>query len=440
MKTLDFIGDWRRTHLSNEITSSRSGEEVIIFGWVEDKRDLGGLTFLTLRDRVGVVQVTVSKKNVSQELGDKVQAIGRQFTVGVRGTIKEQKGAPSGVEVIPKEIRVLNEAHHPLPLDPTGRVPADIDVRLDARVLDLRRPETSAIFRIRHETLVAIREYFLAKGYLEVNTPKIIASATEGGAALFEVEYFEEKAYLAQSPQLYKEQLTTAFEKVFEVGTYFRAEESHTRRHLNEYTSVDIEEAFATYETVTSLLEGMIAAIHRHVIKACSHELGLLKRKIGEPGIPFKRFKYDQVVDRLNREGVTVKWGEDIPTAGERKLGELYNEYYFILDWPTKIKPFYIMPRMDNSEYSESFDLMFGGLEIASGGTRVHTKDLLAKRLSEQGLRPENFKHHLKVFDFGMPPHAGAGIGLERIIMAVTGVENIRECILYPRDRERLIP
>ncbi len=415
------------------------GQDVVVMGWVEDMRDLGGLTFLTIRDREGTVQVTSSKKDLPPDLITKVHGIPRQSVAAIRGRVKAQKMAPRGVEVIPEEVRVLGEAKHPLPLDPTGRVSADLDVRLDSRVLDLRRPEQLAVFKVRHQVLATIRSFFTARGFIEVQTPKIIVAGAEGGASLFKVNYFDRKAFLAQSPQLYKEQLTAVFEKVFEVGTYFRAEESHTRRHLNEYTSVDFEEAFADWQSAMSVLEDMMDAIYTHVAKSCQRELEVLKVNPQRPSGPFKRLRYSEVIDLLAENGIEVKHGDDIPTTGERKLGEIYGEYYFIIDWPTKIKPFYINPGPDPN-YSEAFDLMSGGLEIASGGTRVHEKDVLMERIVAAGLNPESFEDHLKPFEWGMPPHAGAGIGLERIVMAVTGVENIRECILYPRDRERLTP
>jgi len=436
---MDKLGDWRRTHFSTEITARMNGQDVIVMGWVEDIRELGGLTFVTIRDREGIVQVTCSKKELAPDLFERLRNIPRQSAVAIRGRARAQPMAPRGIEVIPEGGRLLGEAKHPLPLDPTGRVPADLDVRLNSRVLDLRRPQQLAIFKIRHHALLAIRSFFAERGFLEVQTPKIIVAGAEGGSTLFQVNYFDRRAFLAQSPQLYKEQLTAVFDKVYEVGTYFRAEKSHTRRHLNEYTSVDFEEAFADCCSAMSLLEDMMEAIHAQVSSSCQAELDLLGVNLPRLARPFEKLRYAELIETLKESGVDVKPGEDIPTAGERKLGELYEGYYFITDWPTKIKPFYIKAG-DDPVYSESFDLMCGGLEIASGGTRIHEKEALLDRILGLGLNPDSFSEHLKVFDWGMPPHAGAGIGLERIVMGITGTENIRECILYPRDRERLTP
>jgi len=439
--SVESLEDWRRTHYSNMINPSLDGRMVTVFGWVEDVRDLGGITFITLRDREGLLQITVLRKKTSEKILEKIGRIGRQFAIGVKGKVRSHGEAPRGVEVIPEDIKILATATHPLPLDPTGRVPADIDVRLDARVLDLRRPECRAIFKIRHEVVEALRRFFIENGFIEVHTPKIIAAAAEGGAALFPVEYFEQKAFLAQSPELYKEQLTTVFEKVFEIGTYFRAEESHTRRHLNEFVSVDMEEAFATVDDVMDVQEELTRSIVSHVVKACPAELETLGVSLKVPDQRFKRYTYAEIIEELRRRNIEVEWGEDIPTPAYRELGELHKqEYYFIVDWPSKVRPFYIKPREDKPELCYAFDFMYEWIEITSGGSRVDSKDVFVKRLKEQNLDPKSFDFYLKIFDYGMPPHAGFGMGLERLLMALVGKENIREVVLFPRDRFRLTP
>jgi nondiscriminating aspartyl-tRNA synthetase len=438
--TLDRLGDWRRTHYSTQISPDLDGREVMLFGWVEDIRDLGSLTFLTLRDREGAVQITIAKKQSPAAVVEKLASVGKQYAIGVRGRVKARKEAPRGVEVVPTDMRVLADVVYPLPLDPTGRVPADIDVRLDARVMDLRRGASRAIFRMRHEILRATRDFLIEEGFVEIQTPRLIGSATEGGSALFSLDYFGQKAYLAQSPQLYKEQLTSVFEKVFEIGPFFRAEESRTRRHISEFTSLDIECAFLDQRGVVEILERLIHAIYASVVSRCSNELQTLNMELEVPTLPLPRLTYDQVVDRLSKERVEIKWGEDIPTAAEKKLGELYSGFYFLTDWPSAAKPFYIAPREDDPKYSDSFDLMYGELELASGGTRVHEYSVLLRRLKEQGLDPDSFKDHLAVFREGLAPHAGWAVGVDRLLMLMTGAENIRECIFYPRDRDRLRP
>jgi len=437
---IDPLGEWRRTHCSTEIKPELDGKEVIVFGWIKEIRDLGGIRFLILRDREGSVQVTIPRKKVDKELLEKSDALQTQYSIGVKGVVKKTTMTPRGVEIIPSEIRIVGIAQHPLPLDPTGKTQAEIDIRLDARVLDLSREENIALFRIEHETLAALRSFLSEKGFLEVHTPRIIATATEGGAALFPVKYFEKQAYLAQSPQLYKEQLTLSFEKVFEIGPFFRAEESSTRRHLSEFISVDVEQAFADENDVTRLLEETIEHVCKAIKERCANELAVLKHNVEVPTLPFKRFTYDHIINELAKEGTEVKWGEDIPTPAYRTLGKLHPDFYFITAWPTTAKPFYIKLRDDNPKLTEGFDLMWRWVEIASGGTRVHDKDVLMKRLKEQGLNPESFKYHLKVFDYGIPPHAGWAAGFERTVMMLTGLKNIREVVLFPRDRFRLIP
>jgi len=437
----DTLDDWKRTHYSTDIVPELDGREVVLFGWVQDLRDLGKILFMTIRDKNGVVQITVSKTKSSKELLEKISRIGKQFAVGVKGTVHATEEAPQGLEIIPLEVKILGEVRYPLPLDPTGRVPAEIDVRLNARILDLRRPEQTAIFKVRNEVLVATRNFLNKQGYVEVHSPRLIVSATEGGAALFPVDYFDRKAYLAQSPQLYKEQLVTVFEKVYEIGPFFRAEEHDTRRHTNEFTSVDIEQAFATSEDVMKVLEELTHEIVSHVTDNCHKELMALKADPPVPTLPLNRYTYDEILRELKVNGQELSWGEDIPTPAYRTLQELHrNQFYFIVDWPTKAKAFYIKPREDNPELSYGFDFMYEWVEIASGGSRVDQKETLVNRLREKGLDPNEFQDHLKAFDYGMPPHAGWAFGLERLLMALLGIENIREVTLFPRDRYRLTP
>jgi aspartyl-tRNA synthetase len=422
------------------VTPEIDGKEVTLFGWVQEIRDLGGIRFIILQDREGTIQVTIPKKTILPEVLRKSDLLQKRFSLAVKGTVKKTSMTPRGIEVIPSSIKILSTATEQLPIDITGKTSANIETRLDARALDLSQEKSLAAFKIQHAALEAIRSYLFEKGFLEVHTPRIIASATEGGAELFSVDYFGQKAYLAQSPQLYKEQLTMSFEKVFEVGPFFRAEESHTRRHISEFTSVDIEEAFANAEDVMQLLEHVIHHACTIVKQKCTAELSVLRYKFEVPEIPFKRLTYDQVLGDLKAQGVNIPWGEDIPTEAFRELGKLYPFFYFITDWPTHAKAFYIKPRDDKPEVCEGFDLMWRYIELASGGTRISQKDQLMQRMKEKGLNPESFKYHLQAFDYGMPPHAGWAIGLERLTMVLTGKKNIREVTLYPRDRVRLTP
>jgi len=437
---LDSIGDWTRTHYTSQVAPEIDGQEVTLFGWVQDIRDLGGIRFIILQDREGTIQLTIPKKRIAPEVLAKSDLLQKRFSFGVKGNVKKTNMTPRGIEVIPSAFKIFNVATEQLPIDITGKTPALIESRLDVRPLDLTQERSLATFKVQHTALEAIRSFLFEKKFLEVHTPRIIASATEGGAELFSVDYFGQKAYLAQSPQLYKEELTLSFERVFEVGPFFRAEESHTRRHLSEFTSVDIEAAFMNATDVMALLEQVIHHACTVVKEKCASELSVLGYKFEVPEIPFKRLTYDQVLDDLKKQDVTIPWGEDIPTEAFRVLGKLYPFFYFITDWPTHAKAFYIKPREDKPDLCEGFDLMWRYIELVSGGTRISQKDQLIDRLKEKGLNPESFKCHLQAYDYGMPPHAGWGLGLERLTMILTGNKNIREVTLYPRDRVRLTP
>lgn len=437
---LDSINDLPRTHFSSDITAELDGEKVILNGWVQEKRDLGGILFIILQDRSGTIQITIPKKKVNDQVLIKSDLIQKRYSISISGIVKKTKMSPRGVEVIPDELRVLGAAAAKLPIDITGKTPANIESRLDARSLDLCLEQNVALFTIQHYALEEIRDFLFKKGFLEVHTPRIIASATEGGAELFAVDYFGEKAFLAQSPQLYKEQLVMSLEKVFEVGPFFRAEDSHTRRHLSEFVSVDIEQAFSDAQGVMNLLEQVIKQVCIKVNEKCKKELSMLNHTLEIPSTPFKRLTYDQVLADLKTEGIEIVWGEDLHTEALRTLGKIYPQFYFITEWPTKSKAFYIKPCPKTPEKCEGFDLLWNWIELVSGGSRIAKKELLVERLKQKDLDPKSFEHHLKAFDYGMPPHAGWAIGLERLTMLLTGKKNIREVTLYPRDRMRLTP
>ncbi|WP_457591662.1 aspartate--tRNA(Asn) ligase [Geoglobus sp.] len=424
-----------------DICEEDFGKEVELYGWVHEVRDLGGLVFIVLRDREGFAQITLPKKVVDRELFKRARKLRRESVIRVVGEVKPEEKAPNGFEIIPKAIEVLNEADAPLPLEVTEKVPAELDTRLDNRFMDLRKPRVQAIFRIRHVAIQAIREYFDRHRFIEVHTPKIVSTATEGGTELFPITYFEREAFLNQSPQLYKQTLMAAgFERVLEIGPIFRAEEHNTVRHLNEAISVDIEVSFTDHEGVMRYLEGLVREVYEKVGERCERYLEWLNLKLEVPETPFERLKYDEAVEIARKKGEEIVWGDDLSTAALKLIAEDYSGYYFIVDWPTESKPFYAMPYEEEPEISKTFDLMKGWLEIASGAQRIHQYDLLVKRISEQGLSPESFGFYLQAFRYGMPPHAGWGMGLDRLMMAILGLQNIREAVLFPRDRQRLVP
>ncbi len=424
-----------------EICEEDFGKEIELYGWVHEIRDLGGLVFLVLRDREGFAQITLPKKVVDRELFKKARKLRRESVIKVFGQVKEEKKAPNGFEIIPREIEILNVSDAPLPLEVTEKVPAELDTRLDNRFMDLRKPKIQAIFRVRHAVVQALREFFDRHGFIEVQTPKIVSTATEGGTELFPISYFEREAFLNQSPQLYKQTLMAAgFEKVLEIGPIFRAEEHNTVRHLNEAISVDIEVSFVDHEGVMRYLEEAVREVYEKVNERCERYLGWIGVDLEVPDTPFERLSYDDAVEIARKKGEDVNWGEDLSTSALKLIAEDYGGYYFIVDWPTESKPFYAMPYESDPEISKTFDLMKGWIEIASGAQRIHKYDLLVKRMRDQGLSPENFGFYLETFRYGMPPHAGWGMGLDRLMMAILGLQNIREAVLFPRDRHRLVP
>ncbi len=430
-----------RTHYSTQITPEMNGTSVTICGWAHEIRDLGGITFLVVRDREGMVQVTLFKKAIDKNVLEVVRNLSRESVVAVTGTVKKEAKAPNGYELVPTQVTVLGKADSPLPMDTTGKVDADLDTRLDARFMDVRRPRTQAIFRIRHLMQKSIREFLDMEGFIEITTPKVVATATEGGTALFPITYFEREAFLNQSPQLFKQlMMSGGLDRVFEIGPIFRAEEHDTRKHLNEATSIDIEASYLDNEDVMVILENLIKHVYSTVAEKGTKYLETLGVELTIPETPFKRITYDEAISIARDCGETIEWGDDLSTESEHSIGKTIGEHYFITDWPTKIKPFYAMPYEDKPEICRAFDMMHPRMELSSGAQRVHSYELLKQRIADQGLNPDGFEFYLKAFRYGMPPHSGWGVGAERLLMTMLGIENIREVVLFPRDRKRLSP
>jgi len=427
---------FNRTHNIEDLNSGMVGQKVIFGGWIEDLRKLGKMTFLTVRDVTGLTQVIVKDDDVAKE----VEGITRQSVIRVEGAVQETKARDFECEVKAEKIDVLANAVHPLPIDPIGRLESNIDNRLNARALDMRNQRTASIFKIRHHVLASLRKTFAEKKFIEITTPKLIGSASEGGANLFSLPYFDKEAYLAQSPQLYKEQMTIGLERVYEIASFYRAEKSHTGRHLSEFTSIDIEAAFMDYTDVMDVLESLVVDVYKYTAENCKKEQETLRIEIKVPSVPFERITYSQVLEELKAEGEDLKFGDDLLDSHLRIVGKKHPGFFFLTDWPMKLKPFYIREKDDNPDISRSFDLQFGFLELSSGGTRLHDPEKIKERLKEQGLDPTQFENHLQAFDWGMPPHAGWGMGLERLLTTLMGIDNVREVILYPRDPDRLTP
>ena len=423
--------------------------EVRICGWVHRIRDLGRVKFAIIRDRSGSIQVTAKKGESPDTVLETIESLRQESVVCVDGVLKK---APTreGVEVKATKITVINTPVEPLPLEVEGSEKASLPTRLRYRWLDLRNPKITAVFELEAFVARVFREYYTSQGFVEIFTPKIVAAGTESGAEVFPVLYFDKTAFLAQSPQFYKQFAVIAgLERVFEIGPVFRAEPHHTSRHLNEYHSLDIELGFIeSFHDVMDYVEGFIRSLAgrveeepaRRALETYSAEPPRLPAS-GIPRIPIAE-AYEILREKYGKE---VEEGEDLDSEGERLMGqyareELDSDFVFIIEYPWKVRPFYTMRMESNPELTYSFDLLYRGLEIVTGGQREHRYHQLVSNLEDKGLEPEGFQFYLDFFKHGAPPHGGAGMGLERIVMQTLGLDNIREARMLPRDTERITP
>ncbi len=431
------LGTLRRSHYSNEITPSMDGTQVTVMGWVLTIRGHGNISFATLCDKNGNISIIAKKGDCPDEIREKISSLKAHSSIAIIGKVKSSEKAPGGFEIIPTEMRVFSQVEKIPPFEPTAKTVKNIETRLEVRPIDLRRNTLQHIFKARSLVLKSIRDYFNDQNFIEIHTPKMIATATEGGAALFAIFYYNKEAFLAQSPQLYKEQLTMSFEKVFEIAPIFRAEPSRTNRHLAEAISIDLEEAFVDYNDVMNrivdIIKISVKSVNDYVKDNPDAEFA-----VPEILETIPRYSYDELVEKMKKAGAKIEWGDDLYPSNLKKIG--LEGFYFITDWPMGPKPFYVKDSKSNPKISESFDLMFGDLELSSGSTRIEKRDELEERMKNKGMKIDSFEHHLGAFDYGVPPHAGCGIGLERLIMALTGTENIRDVTFYPRDVDRLTP
>lgn len=427
-----------RTHMINELNEAMDGKEVVLAGWVHEVRETGKITFLVLRDSTGLVQL-IAKRGETDEKIIKEMLLPKESVIKVAGIVKKNSEAKKGFEIIPTKITDLNPLKKQIPFEVTGKVPADIDVRLNHRYIDLRRLETRALFKIESTILQAFRDFFVEKGFTEIRTPTLVGEATEGGSDVFPVKYFEREAYLAQSPQLYKQlALIGGFDKVFMIVPVFRAEKSNTIYHLTEVTQMDAELAFADAEDAIKLLKDTVIYIIKQVIKHNSEDLKTLGVELSVPKV--KIVTYTDALKALKKKGVEVKHGEDFSREHEAKLNEIYGDGLILRDYPRSVRAFYTMPKEENQELTNSYDFLYKGVEISSGAERIHSTEMLIDSIKKKGLNPESFTFFTEAFGLSAPPHAGWSIGLERFAMQITGVKNIREASLFPRDRKRLTP
>ena len=418
------------------------GKDVVVKGWIHRLRILGGINFALIRDRSGVVQVVDEKKLLSNFRHENV--------VEIAGEVIEEKRAPGGIEIRLKDAKLLGEvyyeSHLPVQIHSDRSVSRlKLETLLKYRVLTLRNPRQRAIFRLMNTVVDAFREYLKNEKFTEIHTSKIVASATEGGAELFKIDYFGRKAFLAQSPQFYKQIMVGVFERVFEVGFVYRAEKHDTPRHLNEYLSLDVEVGFITgLDDLLELETGLLKHIFKKVREKNEEELKLFNAQIPDiEAIP--RLTLKEATEILKKDFGKPVIGLDLDAEGERLITEYARmrwgtELVFITHYPLSKRPMYTYPDPANPELSLSFDLIFRGLEITTGGQRIHNYMMLVEKIKERGLDPDDFSYYLDAFKFGMPPHGGFAIGAERLVARILNLPNIRMASLFPRDRHHLHP
>lgn len=428
-----------RTYVCDVKNSTES--VILVKGWVHKIHDLGKITFVHLRDKTGILQLVIDR-----ELHENLRL---EMSIEVKGTKIENAKAPGGVELEVSELKILGKANYDvLPFEINGyKVNASLETQLDHRSISLRRPKTRAVFKIQEEIVESFRRYLRNLRFSEIHTPKIISSSTEGGSEMFTVNYFDRRAFLAQSPQFYKQMMVGAgFERVFEIAPAYRAELHNTWRHLNEYISLDVEMGFIDDEyDLMKLEEGFLNYLFAHLKETCSAELDMynitLPEKLDIPKIPLSE-AHDILFEKYGKRSPVG----NIDAEGEILISKYVKETYdsdfvFLTKYPITKRPMYTMPDPDMPGATKSFDLIYKGLEITTGGQRIHDYDMLKANIIKFGLKPEDFDFvYLNNFKYGMPPHGGFAIGLERITLKILNLENIREATLLPRDIKRLEP
>lgn len=426
------------------------GQIVELKGWVNIRRDHGKLIFMDLRDRSGMVQaVIIPDKEEAYKAAKEVRS---EYIVEIEGLVKARPGGAKnekiltgGVEIEVEKLSVISKPEAELPFElACDDLNLNLDTLLDNRTIALRNEKIRSIFRIYSEILRSYDSVMRKNDFLEIKTPKILNAATEGGANFFKIKYFDQDAYLAQSPQFYKQAGVGIFERVFEIGPLFRAEPHYTTRHVNEFIGLDAEMGFIeSFEDVMDQLEKTMAHVMGSIFKNCQLEL----EKYGAEILPVEkipRMKLTEALDILDKEYGKKMEEVDIDAEGERLICEWVkknhnSDFVFLTHYPTNIRPFYSMPSAD-PQYTETFDLLFIGVEIASGGQRIHNYDQLVASIKKHKLDPDDFKDYLDIFKYGMPPHGGWGLGSERIVQKILGLGSIKEAILWPRDVKRLAP
>ncbi|MBR9678043.1 MAG: aspartate--tRNA(Asn) ligase [Nanoarchaeota archaeon] len=429
-----------KTHYCKEVKSSMEGKKVLVGGWVHFSRVFGGLVFIKLRDSTGIVQVTASKKKVSKKIFDVLKKLTYESVILVEGVVKKSGQAERGFEIIPTNVEVLSRAATPLLLPISEKTDVLTGTLFQKRELAVRIPSVNKYFKIKAEIARSAREFFQNQSWTELFTPYIVATATEGGSEMFPTLYFDEEAYLAQSAQFYKQAAISAHEKVFGILPSWRAEKSRTTKHLTEFHQIEMECAFADENDVMKLLEKLIVHVVKSVKKNCAEELKFYGRELRVPKTPFKRMTFLQAKKELEKLGVKEKRDDDFSTPAETTLSKKFKDPFFITDYPTKLRGMYYGE--NKKGVSATFDLIapegFG--ELCTGGQRIYDYKELLKRIKSKGYDPKSFEWYLNLFKYGMPPHAGCGVGLERLAKWISGAKDIRDVVMFPRTPDILKP
>ncbi len=418
-------------------------KEVLLQGWVSDVRNLSKIKFIILRDRTGDMQTIALRAETEAATFELINDLTKESVIEIVGIPKENKESHWGIEVLIKKIKVLSESLAPLPIDNTDKSQTHIDKRIDYRFLDTRNLKKQAIFKIRGKITKIITNFLDEQGFTNINTPKLTTIGVESGAELFKVNYFGRAVYLSQSPQLYKQMFVAGgFERVYELGPVFRAEKSNTTRHLTEFTGVDFEMGFIhDYTEVMDMIEKMLLDLLKNLSREAAPELKLLGV---EHTIPTKipRITMAEAKKLLRAKGQSYAEDDDLDPEGEKLLGEIMkdkfkSEFVFVTEFPWKVRPFYHLKLEGKKNLTKSFDLLFKGVEIATGAQREHRYEILKAQAAEKGLDLDEMKEYADIFKYGIPPHGGVGFGLDRMTQRLLNLENVREAVLLPRDTVR---
>ena len=425
----------------NEI-ADHEGQEITLRGWLHNRRSSGKIHFLTIRDGTGFVQAVMSKSAVGDEMFQRSDHLGQETAVVARGIVRADRRAPGGYELDVSHLAVVGEAHD-YPITPKEH---GVDFLLDHRHLWIRGERQQAILRVRHEVIDAIRTFFNDRGFVLADTPILTPAACEGTTTLFPVPYFDDAtAYLTQSGQLYNEANAMALGRVYCFGPTFRAEKSKTRRHLTEFWMVEPEVAYATLDDVTALAEDLVVTVVARVLNTRQRELATLQRDtapLERVRAPFARVSYDEAIKILKQRGLTFEWGGDFGSPDETALAEHFDRPVVVHRFPMAVKAFYMKPDPDQPELSLSVDVLApeGYGEIIGGGQRLDDYDMLLDRIRSHQLPQEAFEWYLDLRRYGSVPHGGFGMGVERVVAWICGLEHVREAIPYPRMLYRLTP